>query len=219
MDSISKLKTVIKARGLVFPDRFSNPFGNPYLQAPPIPPPPRPIPSTPSGPSAPVTPPATSPVGFSVKPCDSYEPDKIPQSCKLCKMSGFNASIGQIKNASVRSNLQRSINAISKLCDMLKGCSEDENLNPSPYGAGTACVCQVLTTLITSFTGTFNAALLQDSNAGFTQKQLSALKAQLLEQERAARTGFNNCFKQHSPIAGDPALKDRVIEIINSYAT
>lgn len=213
MDSISKLKTVIKARGLVFPDRFSNPFGNPYLQVPPMP---VPLPPTPATPSAPTTPPATSPVGFSVNPC---EPNSSVLSCKLCKMSGFNASIGQIRNSTVRSNLQRSINAISKLCDMLKGCSEDEDNNPAPYGAGTACVCQVLTSLITSFTGTFNAAILQDSNAGFNLKQINAMKAQLVAQERAARTGFDNCFKQHSPLAGDPSLRDKVIEIINSYAT
>ncbi len=213
MDSISKLKTVIKARGLVFPDRF----GSPYFQVPPIPPPPTPTtPSTPSGPSAPVTPPATSPVGFSVNPCD---PNSSVESCKLCKMSGFNARIGQIKNESVRSNLQRSINAISKLCDMLRGCSTDEDNNPAPYGAGTACVCQVLTTLITSFTGTFDAALSQDSIAGFSLKQINAMKAQLVSQKRAARTSFNNCFTQHSPVAGDPALKDKVREIINSYAT
>lgn len=213
MDSISKLKTVIKAMGLVSPDRFSNPFGNPYLQVPPIP---VPLPQTPATPSAPTTPPATSPVGFSVNPC---EPNSSVLSCKLCKMSGFNASIGQIRNSTVRSNLQRSINAISKLCDMLKGCSEDEDNNPAPYGAGTACVCQVLTSLITSFTGTFNAAILQDSNAGFNLKQINAMKAQLVAQERAARTGFDNCFKQHSPLAGDPSLRDKVIEIINSYAT
>jgi hypothetical protein len=213
MDSISKLKTVIKARGLFTNDQYSNPFGNPYLQVPPMP---VPLPPTPATPSAPTTPPATSPVGFSVNPC---EPNSSVLSCKLCKMSGFNASIGQITNSTVRSTLQRSINAISKLCDMLKGCSEDEDNNPAPYGAGTACVCQVLTSLITSFTGTFSAALLQDSNAGFNLKQINAMKAQLVAQERAARTGFDNCFKQHSPLAGDPSLRDKVIEIINSYAT
>lgn len=213
MDSISKLKTVIKARGLVFPDRFSNPFGNPYIQVPPMP---APTPSMQVQPSAPTTPPITSPVGFSVNPCD---PNSSVESCKLCKMSGFNARIGQIKNESVRSNLQRSINAISKLCDMLRGCSTDEDNNPAPYGAGTACVCQVLTTLITSFTGTFDRALSQDSIAGFSLKQINAMKAQLVSQQRAARTSFKNCFTQHSPVAGDPALKDKVREIINSYAT
>lgn len=207
MDSLNKLKTLIKARGLVFPDRFANPFGNPYL----------PMQQVPPAPSVgPTTTPTTSPVGFSITPCDQHSTQ--PQSCILCKMSGFNASIGQIKNAQVRGALQRSINAISKLCDLLKGCSEDENRNPAPYGAGTACVCQVLTSLITSFTGTFNAALIQDSNAGFNLKQINALKAQLTAQERAARTSFQNCFKQYNPVTGNPATKGDVINIINSYA-
>lgn len=199
MDSINKLKTMIKAR-----------------QVPPMP---VPLPPTPATPSAPTTPPATSPFGFSVNPCGSYAPDKVPQSCTLCKMSGFNASIGQIKNATVRSNLQRSINAISELCNLLKGCSEDEDNNPAPYGAGTACACRVLTSLITSFTGTFNAALIQDRDFGFKPKQIEAMKEQLAEQQRAARYGFDNCFTHQSPVAANPSLRDTVIGIINSYAT
>lgn len=206
MDSIGKLKTVIKARGLVFPDRFSNPFGNPYFQVPPIPPP-----STPSGPT--INPPPIIPYFTGVIPCG--QPDANKESCAACDLTSFASSISSISDDVVSRKLTKASDAVAKMCNLLGGCSTSPAGNLDPNKEGTACVCAVMMALITDFRNTVNAALTQSN---WTSDSRQRLNNTLASHEKKAKKGMVECFRRYNVSNNNSAQKE-ILSIINTYSS
>lgn len=202
MDSIRKLKTVIKARGLVFPDRF----GNPYFQVPPIPPPP-----TPSGPT--ISPPPIIPYFTGVIPCG--QPDANKESCAACDLTYFANSISSISDEVVSSRLKKAKDAIAEMCKLLGGCSTSPAGNLDPNKEGTACVCAVMMALITDFRNTVNLALVQPK---WTSDSRQRLNNTLASHEKKAKKGMIECFRSEN-VSNNKNAKKEILSIINTYSS
>lgn len=160
----------------------------------------------------PITIPEMAPLLPGVKPCGSTEKN---ESCDACdKLAGITASLGNISDTIVRQRLRKAKEAIGDMCALIQGCSTSQARNVSPYEDGTACLCTAFMQLITSFIGTFNAALIQPQ---WSDKSRKALTDRLKNQEAIALTAITECYRRYR-ISDNKTSKDKLLEIIKTYS-